>query len=71
MDKGKEKESNTLFLRMSYLYYRNATVSLKHKAAFQLLLDHLMKHGCYSLVCGCMLHSENILFSFCMVYLFD
>ena len=34
------------FLKASYLSIRNATIALEHKAAFQPLLDYLMKHCC-------------------------
>lgn len=58
------------FLKVSYLFIRNSTMALKHKAAFQALLDDLIKHCCHTLVKTLCPTEKTIHSNFhCVVYL--
>lgn len=58
-----------LFLKASYLSIRNSTMALKHKAAFQPLLDCLMKHCFYSLV-KTLCYTEQTIFFVSVSFIF-
>lgn len=58
------------FPKASYLSIRNSTMALKHKAAFQPLLDYLMNTAAI-LWSKLYATQKQSFFSLCIVYLFD
>lgn len=56
-------------LAVSYQCIRNATMPLKHKAAFQALLDYLIQQCCHTLVTTMLCGETNLFHHCCLSFL--